>query len=162
MTNSLTASVSSAADAPIPAGAQAVIELFDTELAELKFPDIDQSVLAEAAARVLSEASAVAAAEAALALAREGLTEAQEALFGRCQRALAYARVYAEEDRALSRKLDAISLPRGRSRAAATSASEPEASRRGRRGTPASGPLFLDPAAAPTAEEAAPAESCAA
>lgn len=153
-----------ALDSPINPGLQAVIELFDTELLALKFPDVDQAVLREAAARVLTQAEAVAAAEQALATAREGLSDAQEALLGKCQRALAYARVYAEEDRDLSRRLDAINLPRPRAKAAPASpfdAAEPRPGRRGRRSAPTSGPLFVEPSGA-AAEEAAGADSCAA
>lgn len=153
-------------DTALGPGAQAVIELFDTELLALKFPDIDQAVLHEAAARVLAQAETVAAAEQALAAAREGLADAQELLLGKCQRALAYARVYAEEDRELLRKLDTITLPRSRAKAAPvspTEPTEPRPGRRGRRSTPASGPLFLEPSAsAATADDAAAVESCAA
>ena len=152
-------------NSPISAGAQAVLELFDTELAQLKFPDVDQVVLGEAAARVLVQSEAVAAAEAALHAAREALADAQDALLGKCQRALAYARVYAEEDRALVRKLDGISLARTRAKAAPPSASEPaepRPGRRGRRSTPTSGPLFLDPASGAAPDTDAAPESCAA
>ncbi len=162
----LLSSGSSSAESPLSAGVQAVIELFASELAQLKFPDVDQAVLGEAAARVLSQAETVAAAEAALLAAREALSDVQELLLGKCQRALAYARVYAEEDRDLLRKLDGISLSRSRTKAAPVSPSEPAESkpgRRGRRNAPASGPLFLEPtsAAAPN-EEATAADSCAA
>lgn len=154
-----------ALDSPINPGLQAVIELFDTELGALKFPDVDQAVLREAAARVMTQAEVVAAAEQALATAREGLGDAQEALLGKCQRALAYARVYAEEDRELSRRLEAISLPRPRTKAAPTSpfeTAEPRAGRRGRRSAPTSGPLFVEPAGGAALEDAAGADSCAA
>ena len=157
---------SSSTDSPIHSGAQAVVDLFDSDLVQLKFPDIDQSVLGEAAARVLTQADAVAAAEVALAAAREALNDAQELLLGKCQRALAYARVYAEEDRELLRKVEAISPPRARTKATVTSTAElvePKAGRRGRRTPPASGPLFLDPSgSAPPSEDAAGADSCAA
>jgi len=162
--NPSSAPTSVALDSPINPGLQAVIELFDTELLALKFPDVDHAVLREAAAKVLTQAEAVAAAELALATAREALGDAQEALLGKCQRALAYARVYAEEDRDLSRRLEAISLPRPRAKSAPTSpfdAAEPRPGRRGRRSAPTSGPLFVEPTGAP-ADEAAGADSCAA
>ena len=113
-----------AGESPISAGVQAVIELFAGDLAQLKFPDVDQGVLGDAAARVSTQAETVAAAEAALATAREALSDAQETLLGKCQRALAYARVYAEEDRDLLRKLETINLPRSRAKAAPTSSTE--------------------------------------
>jgi hypothetical protein len=152
-------------DSPINSGVQAVVELFDADLGQLKFPDVDQAVLGEAVARVLGQAETVAAAEAALATAREALSDAQETLLGKCQRALAYARVYAEEDRELLRKIEAINLPRSRSKSALASPAEqgePRASRRGRRSPPASGPLFLDPAGSAPAGDEASADSCAA
>lgn len=160
------AASASGAESPLSSGVQAVIELFASELAELKFPDVDQVVLGEAAARVLTQAETVAAAEAALTAAREALSDAQELLLGKCQRALAYARVYAEEDRELLRRLDGISLSRSRAKAVPTGPSEPAESksgRRGRRSAPASGPLFLEPTAAAAAnEESAQLDSCAA
>jgi hypothetical protein len=144
-------------DAAIGSGIQAMLELFHSELSSLKFPDVDQAVLDEGTARVLAQAEAVAAAEAALVAAREALADAQEALLGKCQRALAYARVYAEEDRELSRKLEMISLPRARAKVAVSGqgGSEPAEARpgrRGRRSTPASGPLFLESATGSAAE----------
>lgn len=164
--SSATTSTSPGMDSAISPGMQAVVELFDTDLLQLKFPDVDQGVLREAAERVLAQAELVAAAEQALAVAREGLSDAQELLLSKCQRALAYARVYAEEDRELSRRLDAISLPRPRAKAAPTSpteAAESKPGRRGRRSAPTSGPLFLEPAGSAAAtDEAAAVESCAA
>jgi hypothetical protein len=57
------------------------------------------------------------AAQLALDVARGALHERQEALLQQAQRALAYARVYAEADVALTARLDAITLPRGSRRA---------------------------------------------
>lgn len=91
---------------------QALLELFNQELARVKFPDVDGEVLGEAAARVREKAEEVARAQAALEAARQGLYEAQELLLQKGQRALAYARVYAEDDAELSAKLDAVGLPR--------------------------------------------------
>lgn len=160
------ASSSAGVEAAIAPSLQAVIELFDTELGQLKFPDVDQAVLRDAAERVVAQTESVAAAEHALSVAREGLGDAQELLLSKCQRALAYARVYAEEDRELSRKLDAITLPRSRAKAAPASpseAAEPKPGRRGRRSPPASGPLFLEPSGGTApADDATAVESCAA
>jgi hypothetical protein len=91
---------------------RALLEVFSTELSEVKFPDVDAEVLEEAAGRVKAQAEAVAKAQAALEAARQELAEGQEALLQKGQRALAYARVFAEEDAALSAKLEAIGLPR--------------------------------------------------
>ena len=97
---------------PISPAMRALLEVFSTDLSEVKFPDVDAEVLEEAAARVKAQADAVAQAQAALEAARQVLAEGQEALVQKGQRALAYARVFAEEDAELSTKLEAISLPR--------------------------------------------------
>ena len=97
---------------PISPAMRALLEVFSTDLSEVKFPDVDAEVLEEAAARVKAQADAVAQAQAALEAARQALGESQEALLQKGQRALAYARVFAEEDAALSTKLESISLPK--------------------------------------------------
>jgi ElaB/YqjD/DUF883 family membrane-anchored ribosome-binding protein len=98
---------------PISPAMRALLEVFSAELSEVKFPDVDAEVLEEAAVRVREQAEAVARAQAALEAARQALVESQDALQQKGQRALAYARVFAEEDAALSMKLESISLPRG-------------------------------------------------
>lgn len=153
-------------EAVLPPGTAAVLSLFDDELRGLRFPDVDQAVLREAAARVQAQAEVVAQAEAALHAAREVLAECQDGLVHRCQRALAYARVFAEEDRELSRRLETIALPRaGRAARPAVQATEGAegrmpARRRGRppgSGAQASSPLLIDPGSArPAAASAAP------
>src|SRR5688572_4834226 len=97
---------------PIPTPAQLVLDFFDNELAGVKFPDVDQQVLQEAGERVFGLAEEVSRAEATLQAARDALQDGVDQLVGRCQRALAYARVYAENDADLLRRLDAIALPK--------------------------------------------------
>ncbi|MBX5482824.1 MAG: hypothetical protein IRZ16_13440 [Myxococcaceae bacterium] len=96
---------------------KALLGLFETDLADLKFPDIDATVLADAARRVLSAADRVAEAKAALEAAESALQVEQEGLLQKGQRALAYARVFAEESPALMEKLQLIALPRSSRRA---------------------------------------------
>ncbi len=96
----------------IPAPIQTLLDLFTTSLADVRFADLDGQTLASSAAEVEVAARSVAAAQAALDGAREAMQAKQDALLQRAQRALAYARVYAESDEALSQKLDAVSLPR--------------------------------------------------
>jgi ElaB/YqjD/DUF883 family membrane-anchored ribosome-binding protein len=96
----------------IPSPIQALLALFDGELASVKFPDVDAALLASSAANVRASAEAVARAEAALDAARASLVETNDALVVRAQRALAYARVYAEGNASLGTQLDAITLPR--------------------------------------------------
>jgi hypothetical protein len=97
---------------PISPALQDLLKLFAQELSSVKFPDLDRERLEEAAQRVQEKAEVVARAQAALEAARQSLYESQEALLQKGQRALAYARIFAEEDAELSAKLDDISLPR--------------------------------------------------
>jgi hypothetical protein len=91
---------------------QSLLELFTTSLADVRFADLDGQTLARLAAAVNTAAEAVAAAQSTLDAAREALNERQETLLHQSQRALAYARVFAESDETLTVQLDAISLPR--------------------------------------------------
>lgn len=91
---------------------QAVLQLFQGPLADVRFADIDAAGLASIAAEVESAADAVAQQEAQLSELRQTLVERQDALLLLAQRALAYARVYAEHDEALTEQLARISLPR--------------------------------------------------
>lgn len=97
---------------PISPALRALLELFATELAEVRFPDVDAEVLDDAAAAVREKAEAVAKAQAALDAARLSLHESQDVLLQKGQRALAYARVFSEENAELSAKLEGINLPR--------------------------------------------------
>lgn len=140
---------------PISPAMRVLLEVFSTELSEVKFPDMDAEVLEEAASRVREQAEAVARAQAALEAARQALVEGQEALQQKGQRALAYARVFAEEDEALSTKLEAIILPKGARKGvrpeggvAVEAAAQNDESAPKRRGRPPksrpSAPLFSD------------------
>lgn len=91
---------------------QAVLQLFQGPLADVRFADIDAAGLASITAEVESAADAVAQQEAQLSELRQTLVERQDALLLLAQRALAYARVYAEHDDALTEQLARISLPR--------------------------------------------------
>jgi hypothetical protein len=106
----------------ISAPLQGVLDVFATTLADVRFGDVDAATLAHLATEVAAAAGVVAAAQAALESARASLHERQEALLLAAQRALAYARVYAEADAALSARLDAINLPRAARRPRAEAA----------------------------------------
>jgi hypothetical protein len=99
---------------PIPASVQAVLELFASDLAEVRFPDVDAAVLSRLAADAKAAAEALAGAQAALEQARAVLQQRQDALLHGAARAVAYARVFAESNEALAARLDAISLARPR------------------------------------------------
>ena len=96
----------------IPTQVQAVLDVFATALVDVRFADMDAAALARLAAEVNLATEAVQAAQVALEDAALALKERQNALLLHAQRALSYARVYAENDAALSERLDAISLPR--------------------------------------------------
>jgi hypothetical protein len=96
----------------LPAPVQSVLDLFASELADVRFADVDAPTLARLAAEVRSVAEVVASAQAALESARRALDERQELLLGHVQRAVAYARVYAENNEELSQRIEAIALPR--------------------------------------------------
>lgn len=91
---------------------QALLELFDGQLRDVRFADLDAAALNALATQVSEAAQGVAAKQAALDEAQAALQERQGALLQQAQRALAYARVYAESDAELGAKLDAIALPR--------------------------------------------------
>ncbi len=127
-----------------------VVDLFASELADVRFGDVDAKMLAALASEVESAAEAVASAQALLDDARAKLLERQEVLLQQAQRALAYARVYAEPDAALTARIDAIALPRPARRASRqetdllTLSDEPPRRPRGRprKTPPASEPVF--------------------
>jgi hypothetical protein len=91
---------------------QALLDLFVISLADVSFADVDAKSLARIAAEVESAAQAEAVARSALDAAQVALQVKQEALLLLAQRALAYARVYAESDPTLTGALEAVSLPR--------------------------------------------------
>jgi len=79
---------------------------------DLRFPDLDASVLHEAVARVKETHLEVAQAEAALQVTRAALDREHETLLKLAQRAHAYLKVFAENDERLNEHVEAISLPR--------------------------------------------------
>ncbi len=95
-----------------PTPVQTVLDLFSTDLRDLRFADVDAARLTAAAADLEAAAVATAAAQTALDDARAHQLALQDTLTSLVQRALAYARVYAESNPALASRLDAVSLPR--------------------------------------------------
>jgi hypothetical protein len=122
---------------PIPTAIQEVLDLFEDQLAPITFGGLETRVLTAAAETVRVAADALAAAEAAAEAARAVLVERQEELALKAQRALAYARIYAEDDPPLLEKVEAIALPRvgrraPREEAPAQTGNVPPPRRRGR------------------------------
>lgn len=101
----------------IPSALQPLLDLFATDLSDVRFGDVDGKTLAVVAGDVDAAAQAAASAQAAADAARAALQERQEALLQHAHRALAYAKVYAETNTALAARLDAIALPRAARRA---------------------------------------------
>jgi len=96
----------------LPPPVQSVLELFQGPLAGVRFAEIDSAGLAKLAAEVETAASEVQEHEGKLAELRQILAQRQEALLTLAQQALAYARVYAENDEPLLEAVNRISLPR--------------------------------------------------
>jgi hypothetical protein len=96
----------------LPPPVQSVLELFQGPLASVRFADIDAAGLAKLAAEVEAASEEVREQENQLGELRQALAQRQEALLALAQQALAYARVYAENDEALLDAVNRISLPR--------------------------------------------------
>lgn len=97
----------------IPEPMRDLLTIFHEQLGQVRFGDIDFASLQEAAARVEEAAQAYADAEASLQTARLALTATQQTLLNTGQRALAYARIYAEASPELLTRLQTISMATG-------------------------------------------------
>lgn len=114
---------------------QAVLEVFEGPLAQVRFADVDAATLRGVASEVEAAAAEIEAQQAALEALRKAQADRQEQLLALAQRALAYAKVYAENDDALSARLAAIHLPRAPKRQKAEGGAEAN----GRSAAPADG-----------------------
>jgi multidrug efflux pump subunit AcrA (membrane-fusion protein) len=130
----------------IPVPIQTLLDLFTKSLADVRFADVDGQALTHFAEEVEAAAAAVADAQSALDAAQLALQEKQDRLLQQAQRALAYARVYADSDETLSGQLDAVTLPRAPRRARAEEAlvlsADPQPSPRPR-GRPRKAPVVV-------------------
>lgn len=82
----------------LPPPVQSILELFQGPLSNMRFADVDAAGLAQLAAEVEGAAAEVEAREAALVELRQNLAQRYEALLALSHQALAYARVYAENN----------------------------------------------------------------
>lgn len=98
-----------------PVLARQVIELYADELADVRFPDLDLAALRAAQEALHAAQLEVERMEDKLASARAELELASDRLNGKAERALAYARIFAQGDAALAPKVAEI----GRKRPAA-------------------------------------------
>lgn len=117
------------------AGVEELLALYRGELAGVSFPGADLSVLEEAVERARSTGAALSAALAQVEQARQSLDQARTELLQKCQRALAYARVFAEDAPELAKRLDSFSLPLSSSSGPGLNTGGPPAAPR-RRGRP--------------------------
>lgn len=101
---------------PVPPLARAVIELFEEALPDVRFPDMDRHMLETAADDLRAAQVEIEQLEVELAAAKATLSGQAEQLASRAQRALAYARIFAETDASLSARVaqikDEPSLPK--------------------------------------------------
>ena len=98
----------------LPPGFPELLDLFapSQPLAEIRFADLDAATLTTAGSELSAAAAEVATAEESLEAARATLAHRHEALLLHANRALAYARVFAEADETLLARVNAIVLPR--------------------------------------------------
>jgi truncated hemoglobin YjbI len=93
---------------PVPPFAREVLSLFREALAEVRFPSVDREVLESAAEAACAAQVEVEQLERTLADARARVVARVEALTELSQRALAYARIFAETDEALAEEVERI------------------------------------------------------
>lgn len=114
-----------------------LLQLFTTELAEVRFPEIDAASLSAHHLAVDEATLALEEAEQALARASATLADRKLALSQHSKRALAYVKIYAEERPELREQLESLLS----TRKGAAEPSEPK--KRGRpRKEPTVSPLF--------------------
>jgi hypothetical protein len=97
--------------ARLPAFARDVLALYERELAEVRFPDLELATLEAAAARLHAAHAEAAARAEALREAEQAVAAEEQALVGLAERALAYARIFAGGNAELSAEVAAISRP---------------------------------------------------
>jgi Tfp pilus assembly protein PilX len=89
------------------------MDLFEKDLAEVSFPGVDMVTLKQVIGDVRKHTKAVTDAEVALDKARTALRESEEQLSTKTQRALAYARVFAEDRPELLAKVTSVARVAG-------------------------------------------------
>lgn len=93
---------------PIGVFEHAVLELFEGPLSTIGFPGVDRTTLVDAARIAVEAQLVVESAERDLEHARRELGERATELGKLARRAVAYARVLAEDDAALAEKLESL------------------------------------------------------
>lgn len=156
---------------PIPTAVKELLALFDGPLSEVRFPEVDGAALKEQAASVEAAVRDVEAAAQVWAEAKRTVDARLEVLLQKAQRALAYARVYAEDKPELDATLAALVVPKWgdpRGAKAPAAGGEVAARKRGRpkknvgaSEPPKSEPLTLLPSPTPAESEPAAAAEAA-
>lgn len=95
---------------PVPPPVRALLELFQGTLREVRFPDVDREVLEAACSALRAADSEVNQLFGALEAAQARLSERRAELARLAERSLAYAKVFAAEDRALLDRVETIDL----------------------------------------------------
>ena len=95
---------------PIPMAVQQVLDLFATELADVRFPRLDHEILEALAGEVRAANERLEEARRVVEEARAALTQRQDGLLERARQGVAYARVFAEGDQALGARIEGLSL----------------------------------------------------
>jgi hypothetical protein len=95
-------------DATLPPFARAILELFQTDMRAVRFPDLSHDSLTAMSDEVNAAQFEVECVEAALASARGVLQERAQALVAHAARGLSYARIYAADHPALSERIAEI------------------------------------------------------
>lgn len=118
---------------PVPEPIATLLDVYEAHAQALRFPEIDHEALQGLADGVRQAAAEVQRCEQALAQARRSLDEHQRALLARAERGLAYARIYAQDDPALSEQLSELELRPRRSAAKRAGKKPPRRPARSRR-----------------------------
>lgn len=116
---------------PIPPSLRAILDLFAAELRGVAFPGVDAALLGQHADEVRARSRDVEQAQGVLDAALSALQESTAALAAVAARGLAYARIYAADDAALSARV--VELDAGERPAASAIGSGPAPLRRRRR-----------------------------
>ncbi|HEX4353551.1 MAG TPA: hypothetical protein VHZ95_11560 [Polyangiales bacterium] len=90
---------------PTPVFVRDVLAFYADALSDVRFPDLDLARLEEARASILTTQLEVERIEAKLSIARAALDAELDALHRTAERALAYARVFAQSDPALGARV---------------------------------------------------------
>ena len=136
-----------------PTLARQVIDLYSVELADVRFPDLDLSALLYAQTELHAAQLEVERVVAELADKRADLESRSQALLTKAERALAYAKIYAQGDEELAPRLADMGRKRSTQGTNTQSPSSPglisAPKRRNRKLKPDEAPedLFNDPAA---------------